>query len=762
MHYRPTPRARLLAGAAAFTLALALPGAAFAQAADTASAETAGESVFQWLGRVTYFTSRLPRPVLEVPATVTVIGGDELEEQAVTDMQQLTRYVPGLTVNRQINAAQPFNDFDGFSMRGVGGNRVLMLVDGSRVAERITDGTRDYLDFSFVRQAEVVRGPASVVWGADALGGVVALRTVTAEDVLGGRDRGVELRSSYDSFTNTRTGSALFAQRFSDRLAVLVGYAHISANEPELSNAAENGGLYSDIYGGCLRDLAAGATPCGEFDPTDIETDHALVRVDFTPTDEHRLSFTADLLERETTLDFNQNLGDPTSSGTYVTSDRRVQTISRQRFAFEHEWTPGSGVVDSLTTTFAYVPHSYARTGERRYTTSGEQLVEYSGLNLDEDFYELDIRGVRRFDWGGAEHELTFGFDGDITRTDYRRVTRVVNLSTGADTTTRGGGFNFANATTQRADIYLQDRITFGGGRFELTPGLRYATYSIDPRPDADYDYVPGSEPVERRDSALLGSLGARWEVNDHWSVWGNIGQGFKMPTAEQLYTSLDSSFFDLIPAPNLRPEYVTSYEIGARGEFANGYISVSAYQANYTDFIQSFYNPPGTDDYTYRNIEEREVWGIELAGAYQITPDLTLSGSLAWQQGRQRASAGAAQTVADLRPLSGVLGLSWEVPNSRLTLDAYSRFASAVTETSSATGFKPEGYALLDLYARYALTDRASVTFGITNVFDTAYYEDSAIGATTSPSTSVARQNPLDLRMGAGRVFTVALESRF
>lgn len=778
MRYEMTAPGRMMARAGTqAALWLCLPGALLAQVPEDTqalrdeSAQTVSQSeaptdpapgLFEMLGRITYFTGRLLRPVLEVPASVTVVDGQDLQDQAVTDMQQLTRYVPGLSVNRQINAAQPFNDFDGFSMRGVGGNRVLMLVDGSRVAERITDGTRDYLDFSFVRQAEVVGGPASVVWGADALGGVVALRTVTPDDILQGRERGAELRSSYDSFTNTSTVTGTFAQQLSERLSMLIGYSHLRANEPRLSNAAPNGGLYSDIHGGCPRDLAAGATPCNEFDPTDIEMHHGLVRFDFRPNDEHRFGFTADLMRRVTALDFNQNLGNTSSASTYVMSDHRVQTISRQRFALDHEWTPGGGFLDQLTTTLAFVPHSYERTGERRSITGGETSVQYDTLNLYEDFFELDIQGVRRFAVGGAQHELTFGFDGDHTTTDYQRLTRVVNLTTGSDVTTRAGGFNFANATTRRADLYLQDRITWADGRFELTPGLRYATYVIDPRPDPDYVVVPGSEPQRRQDQALLGSLGARWRVNNQWTIWGNVGQGFKMPTAEQLYTSLDGNGFDLIPAPNLRPEFVTSLEIGARGEFADGYVSVSAYRANYTDFIQSFYNPPGTDDYTYRNIEEREVWGIELAGEYQITPDLTLTGSLAWQRGRQRVDPASAETAANLRPLRGVVGLSWEVPNSRLTLDAYSRFASGVRETASADGFRPAGYALLDLYARYALTDQAAITFGITNLFDTAYYEDSAIGATTNPSLAVARQNPLDLRMGAGRVFTLALETRF
>jgi len=770
MQHPFTGRARLLASAGTLALSalmLSLPAQVQAQVqaqtADPALEAPQASSPFRLLGRITWFTSRLPRPVLEVPATVTVLDGEELQQQAVTDMQQMARYVPGLTINRQINAAQPFNDFDGFNMRGVGGNRVLMLIDGSRLPERITDGTRDYLDFSFVRQAEVVRGPASVIWGADALGGVVALRTVTADDILQGRERGGEMRTSYDSYTNTRTAAFTFAQRLSPTLTVLAGYSTLAANEPDTSNAAANGGLYSDIWGGCPRDLAAGATPCNRFDPTDIETQRGLVRVDWTPTTEHRFNFTADLMRRVTDISFNQNLGVTPGSTNYVHFDQREQDLERQRYAIEHEWTPQSGVLDSLRTTLSYAPGGYTTYRERRHTTgAGDSVFTYDWLNYDETFLELDIQAVRRFSLGGAEHELTFGFDGDRTETEYFRATRVWNQTTGSDVTTRGGGFNFANATTRRADLYLQDRISIDGGRFEVTPGLRWATFQLNPRPDSDYVVVPGSEPVRRSSSELLGSLGARWRLNPTWSLWTNVGQGFKMPTAQQLYTSLPGTFFDLVPAPDLLPEYVLNVEIGARAEAAWGYLSVSAYQADYTDFIESFYNPPGTTDYTYRNIAERTVRGVELAGEYRLSETLSLNGSLNWQRGHDRATPGAAEVRANLLELSGVLGLNWQPAGSRVSVDAYVRFADGVEETASATGFQPAGYGLLDMFLRYDLTDKATLSLGVTNMLDRAYYMPSAIGVTTSPSESVARQNPLDLHMGAGRTVTLALAARF
>lgn len=230
------------------------------------------------LGTITLKTDRAGGQVLDVPANVTVIDKDDIDDRHITDMEELVRNVPGVTAPRQTSGADPFSSFGGFTIRGVGGNRVAMQVDGSRVPERIIDGTRDYLDFSFTKQAEIVRGPASVLWGADSLGGLVALETLDPEDLLKGRDRAVNVKGGFDSFDNATEVSLTFGQRFTEDISVLVGIMRATANEPDLSNARDDGGIY-----GCPRNLGFGATPCGEFDPMTTESNRTLAKLVWTP-----------------------------------------------------------------------------------------------------------------------------------------------------------------------------------------------------------------------------------------------------------------------------------------------------------------------------------------------------------------------------------------------------------------------------------------------------------------------------------------------
>ena len=453
--------------------------------------------------------------------------------------------------------------------------------------------------------------------------------------------------------------------------------------------------------------------------------------------------------------------GAPT--GEVIHSRNRHLDLSRQRFGLEHSWTPTQGWLDAVKTTLAYVPHSYESLSFKSSTsTTGDSLRTTDILTYSEDFHELDIQATKSFTTGTVDHHLVFGFDGDYATTDYQRISRSHNLTTGTHSETRAGGFNFANTETTRADIYAENRMTFAGGRFELTPGLRFASYRITPRPDADYQVVPGAEPVTRKDSELLASLGAQYHINDSYSVWAKYGEGFKMPTAQQLFQSLDSTFFDLVPAPGLRPERVKSYEVGLRHEHQRGYTAVNLFKSDYNDFIQSFYNIPGTSQYTYRNLSDVSIWGLEMSGAQDLNDRSWLTYAAVWQKGTQRANASAAETPHDLAPLTATLTYGYALPQYDLTLEAVATVASRVKETADPDGFKPGGYALLDLYGTWQIAPQAALIFGVQNVFDKRYFTADAIGRTTSPSEAVARSNPLELMTGAGRSFQVSLNVGF
>src|SRR3990167_2478687 len=92
----------------------------------------------------------------------------------------------------------------GFSIRGIGGNRVLTQVDGVGVPDSFTFGPflsaqRNYIDLDTVKQVEIIRGPASTLYGSDTIGGAVSFITKDAGDYLEpGDDSFARLKTGYD------------------------------------------------------------------------------------------------------------------------------------------------------------------------------------------------------------------------------------------------------------------------------------------------------------------------------------------------------------------------------------------------------------------------------------------------------------------------------------------------------------------------------------------------------------------------------------
>ncbi len=724
----------------------------------------AGQPLTQ-LPVLTILATRQASDPFNTPRNVSVIDDDQMRDRFVGNMQDLIRYEPGITAPRTTSGTDPFATFGGFNIRGVGGNRVQVLVDGSRTPERIVDGTRDYLDFNFTKQADIVRGPGSVLWGADALGGIVTLQTIDPEDILGeDRDRGGQFTTSYDSVDNAFNNSIAYAYRLTPELSVLGGIAYTRANEPEFGNARADGGIW-----GCPRNIAFGATPCNALDPMDKSSYRGLAKAVYTPNADHRFELSADYLRRDTDVRsdsilgpvYNTVTGLPT--GEVNTGIVRNLDLHRARFGIEHEWEVGNPFVDQVRWSLSHSPSGYTRTGTRRsISAAGDSLVSSDLLKYGEEFTELDIQLTSRFATGALDHVVTWGFDGDYTRTDYQNISTVNNLTTGVISETRAGGFNFANATTMRADLYIQDEISAFDQRLRVTPGLRFATYNLDPRPDADYQIVPGKEPRKVSDDTLLFDIGAMYDLTDQLTVYGAYNQGFKMPTAQQLYTSLPGAFFDMIPAPDLRPEQVDNFEVGLRGRLDRGFFSVGGFYADYTDFIENFYNPPGTSDYTYRNLSSVTVYGIEVSGAYDITDNLRTDFSLSWQKGRQKAGPGESTTPHTVPPFTGVVGLTYLVPQYNLKLEAVGTFVADVKETASINNYKPDGYALLDLFATYQPSANSELRLGIKNVFNQRYFVSNAATYNLTATDAVARTNPIELQTGPARSYMASFTVKF
>ena len=96
-------------------------------------------------------------------------------------MQDLLATTVGVSVNRRQAYGRTYND--GISIRGLGGKRVNILIDGIRIADAYTGYGRDVVDMGLLKRVEILKGPSSALYGSDGLAGVVSYVTKDPEDL---------------------------------------------------------------------------------------------------------------------------------------------------------------------------------------------------------------------------------------------------------------------------------------------------------------------------------------------------------------------------------------------------------------------------------------------------------------------------------------------------------------------------------------------------------------------------------------------------
>lgn len=123
------------------------------------------------IDQVVVTATRTPKSLKDVPVVTQVIGLDDIQRSDATNIQDLlTNELPGLEFSYAMSQETTLN------MNGVSGNAMLFLVDGERLAGETMDNI-DYnrLDLSNIGRVEIVKGAASALYGANAVGGVVNL-----------------------------------------------------------------------------------------------------------------------------------------------------------------------------------------------------------------------------------------------------------------------------------------------------------------------------------------------------------------------------------------------------------------------------------------------------------------------------------------------------------------------------------------------------------------------------------------------------------
>lgn len=733
------------------TIALLTATPAWAQSPGGAPPEPVGATA---LDAVTSTATRTPRAIGDVPATVNIIDAEQLERQNAVRPQDAVRYEPGVTFSNQPQRGGGGN----FIIRGIGDNRVRVLIDGVRLPDfpesNLGPGTftRDFVDLETVRRLEIIRGPASALFGSDAIGGIVNYIT---------KDPGDYLNADRTSYFSGRFGYSGADRSFSESVlgAVRAGDVDFMA-------------LYTRRDGQEL-------TPNGRIapNPQDYSVNSFLARAVWRATPANTLRLTGEILTRETSTNL---LTDRASTGagaarTTVQDSRGEDRTVRGRVQLDWFRTEPLLFADSIDV------RAYWAYLDRREITSQERLVGFGNpsatapnrLRFTNTLQTQSLGGLEAqfrtaLDMLGTRHRLTYGLSLVNTQTSRPRDRYEQNLISGIFSNTVAGetfpNKNFPDTSTWRTGLYLQDEFSYGP--VDFLPAVRLDWYSLRTHPDADFRrsaQTGNAAAVSNSDAfAVSPKLGVTWRITPTYSVYGQYAAGFRAPPYDTASFGFTNRVFgyQILPNADLEPEYVNSVEIGLRGRFNDGSsVQLAAFYNRYRDFIatQVVGFSGGLQQFQYGNISNVEIAGVEARGEWRIAPEWTTRGALAYAYGKDLDSG---LPVDGVDPLRGVIGVAWRAsPDSRFVgLGAEANVTGALrnTRVSSATYFRAPAYAVLDLAAHYDLGRSFSVNFGLFNVTNTKYF-------LTADTVGVASTSPiLDLYAQSGRYAAVNLIARF
>jgi hemoglobin/transferrin/lactoferrin receptor protein len=711
----PVPRLNRLTSAVSAVLALAAWQATAAPDPDDAMAM--GQGVAE-LENVTVYARRLV-PVSRVAATVSVITQEAIERALVTDVKQLVRYEPGLSVR-----SDPFRfGVDTIAIRGIGGNRVAVEVDGVPAAGgfavgNFADSGRAFVDPVFLQRVEVLRGPASSLYGSDAIGGVVSMTTIAAQSLLAaGREDGWSVSSGYAGVDSGWHGAVLGGARRADTTALL-GYVHRQGDEP---------GTAADV----------------EPNPRDYRSDALLAKVEFGAMPGGPLTLAADLSRVQQETSVNAWLGLAGTRFVNTTALAGDDLQQRQRLSVSQRLPASRGFDTADWKVYLQATDTNQDTREERKAVPPRTppLAIERDFSLEDRTVGLEFTAVRAVDGGRVNHTLVYGVEAADSRIGEQRDGRQTDLNTGAATNViLGESFplrDFPVTDVTRIGAFVQDELQFDSSAWTLIPAVRIDYYRLDPRVDRMYrEDNPNSDAVGLDDSAITPKLGVTRDLGNGLAAFAQYARGFRAPPPEDLNIGLELPLLNIraIPNPDLRPETSDGYELGLRWSGTPGRVTASVFYTDYDDFIESKVNlgvdpATGVTLFQSQNIAEARIYGAELdarlaAGAW--SPELdgwTARLAASWTRGEDRVRD---EPLNSIDAPQMVLSVRYDAPSARwgseLALTAVE--AKREVDRSRADLYRTDGYATLDWLANVSLSSKLRLNVGLFNLANAEYIE--------------------------------------
>ena len=723
------------------TLALGLLVCAVASSAFAAPTEAQ-----EYIETVTVIGTKTEREIGEVAGALTIISEDEIDRRMMRDIADLIKYEPGVSV---AGSGERWG-LSGFSIRGIGGNRVLTLVDGVQVPEAFSFGPflnarRDFVAIESMANIEIAKGSGSSLYGSDAVGGVVAIKTRRPQDYVDSDNPlYVGYKGGYSSEDQGLVNTLSLAGQISG-ISGLIEYTDTRASETETQGASG--------YTASARQ---------EADPADIENSNLRVALGFDVFDLVNVTVDYENLSSETDADVLSDSG-AVVYGTLINSRSALDTRERTKSALRLSLNDKLWIFDSAEFTV------YTQDGTNEQLTS-ESRTSFMGPQNRTRYSEYDHNTVgytglatARAQLGASDHVITVGVD--YSEDTYETMRTGATFSAAGISLPEYSAFptrDFPTTDITETGVFLQDEIALLDGRLRVTPAIRYDEYDAKVAPDVVWVAGHRNEalPEEFSDSDTTASISAVYKISDAVRIYARYGQGFRAPPANAVnagFVNLRGGY-KVISNPDLQSETSTGTEVGLRFSGDGIYLDATVFQNNYEDFIEenviapAFLASGGVDPsdgllaFTSVNRGEVSINGFEMSGEMSLSyltnsrgttdsrwqDNFSLMFAFAYADGQDEL---ADQPIDSIEPINGVVGLRYDAPNELWSTELTATFASGkqADDVASSNRHLSDGYVQLDLIGQRKFGTNVAVNVGVFNITDKEYIrwvDTAAIGS--------------------------------
>ncbi|GAA5142251.1 TonB-dependent hemoglobin/transferrin/lactoferrin family receptor [Thalassotalea piscium] len=634
--------------------------------------------------------TKTEKPLRDVAGSISVITQEDLEKQVTTDMNQLFKYDPSIQISGNTGDAQ------NFVVRGMGGDRILMIKDGMRMNEGYgADGLNDivgrgFIETDILKQVEVAKGAASSLYGSDALGGIVVFSTKSASDYL------------------------VDGEKFAGKIKL--GYSEQGKQQSIGTTLALATGDIEHLVNIAMRD----GEESQNFDETkpelDIDSTSYFYNAKYTINANDFFSFSADIWDQEVVGNTAYGLLDyfRTLDGYDIVKESSTGDKKNKSFQLRYHSESATPFYDQLNISIY-----------QNKTT--QENVEYGQLDINANFgfpvielrdmwktsvYQQETQGFLSNASLNINTTHTLGYGLDIEKSESKRTE--VKLYAVEGTPKNGypqTADKFPKTEVSRAGFYVNDEITLLNGQLTVTPGARFDTYDMDPN-NATKENGEAYKKFDQNNLSF--NLGALYRINDSVALFAQYGQGFKVPAYDLAYIDHDNSIYGykIVPSDDLSPEESDAYEIGLRGQVSNFFFSAAIYYNEYEKFlstalidIETSTNPYSGEEaqvlvYQYQNIDSVTTKGIEVAGRYYLNDIFSIFANAAYQDGKNDETD---EYITSITPLSGVAGVAFEQED--LSAELIVNWAKRMDKVN-VNNIEVAGYGTLDLLMSYELND--------------------------------------------------------